>query len=326
MHSALRSRRSGLVVAALAIVQACHPVAYEQTYLRAPHNYAFRDAYPNVDALFNAFDFGHSALYEAELRHPHELGHVVDTELYHKVTTQVLRHPSRVTLDEHAIAPGYTTLAPELAASFEWAHMLHRQLYDILADARIADTDRDARVAEVLRYYQSRRDLALSSAPKSMALMEEQPFSLSLRRAAPSYNALIWSYHWLQMSVYEALLAAPPGRERDALMEKSVATFWEMGATRGRVPSVMPMSPAVAAHFTSRYPEAAAIFDNLHALHDVAGDILASPRIPQSEKRMAFMLALSQYRDGVTAVTTRDEWIAMARAMDVVKMGGTIVP
>ena len=89
---------------------------------------------------------------------------------------------------------------------------------------------------------------------------------------------------------------------------------------------MMPMSPAVAAHFTRRYPEAAAVFDNLHALHDVAGDILASSSIPQAEKRMALMLALSQYRDGVTAVTTRDEWKAMARVMDVAKMGGTIVP
>ena len=53
MHSALRSTRSFLAVAALAIVQACHPVAYEQTYLPASHNFVFRNAYPNVDALFN---------------------------------------------------------------------------------------------------------------------------------------------------------------------------------------------------------------------------------------------------------------------------------
>jgi hypothetical protein len=260
------------------------------------------------------------------LAHASLPGIVPHTVLYHKVTTQVLRHPSRVTLDEHAIAPGYTTLAPELAASFEWAHMLHRQLYDILADARIPDNERDARVARMLRHYQSRPDLALSSVPKSMALMDEQPFSLTLRRAAPSYNSLIWSDHWLQMSIYEALLAAPPGTERDTLIRKPIATFGELVATRGGLPSVMPMSPAVAAHFTTRYPEAAAVFDNLHALHDVVGDILASPRVPRSEKRAALILALRQYRDGVTAVTTRDEWKAMAHAMDVAKMGGTVVP
>jgi hypothetical protein len=102
--------------------------------------------------------------------------------------------------------------------------------------------------------------------------------------------------------------------------------FWKMGATRGGMPSVMPMSPAVATRFTNRYPEAAAIFDNLHALHDVAGDILASANIPQADKRKALMLALSQYRDSVTAVTTRDEWVVMSHAMDVSKMGGNVVP
>ncbi|MEP6733080.1 MAG: hypothetical protein ABJE10_20730 [bacterium] len=292
-----------------------------------PHTITrFRHAYPNVDALFNAFDFGHAALYEAELRHPLELTRVVDTVLYQKVTTRVLAHPSHVTLDEHAIAPGYTTLAPELVATFEWAHMLHRQLYDILADPRMSDAERDVQVADEMRYYCARRDLALSRVPKSMTLMEGQPFSLTARKEAPAYNALIWSYHWLQMAIYEVLLAAPMGTERDALMHRSLAAFWAMGATRGQLPSVMPMSPAIAPRFTERYPEAAAVFDNLHALHDVTGDILASPLVLQSDKRPALLKALTHYQDDVTAATSRDEWKAMARAMDATKMGGVVTP
>ena len=50
-------------------------------------------------------------------------------------------------LDESAIAPDFVKLAPEVSEMFEWAHMLHRQIYDILADERIPDSQRDARVA-----------------------------------------------------------------------------------------------------------------------------------------------------------------------------------
>ncbi|MES2180141.1 MAG: hypothetical protein V4550_19955 [Gemmatimonadota bacterium] len=314
----------GLIVSAT--TASCHPVAYEQTYLRASHNYAFRGQYPRVDALFNAFDFGHAALYERELRHPGTLTHDVDTVLYTLVTTRVLRHPSSVTLDEHAIAPRYATTAPELVEAFEWAHMLHRQLYDVLSDARIADSQRDARVADVMRYYRSRPDLALSSKPKNMALMEGQPFSLSLRRAAPAYNALIWSYHWLQMSLYEALLAAPAGTTRDTLVQRSVDAFWTLALSHGRVPSTMPLSPAIAERFTQRYPDAAAVFDNLHALHDVVGDILASPAVPPARKRAALLVALHQYQDDATLVVSRDDWLMMAREMDSAAMGGRVIP
>ena len=37
---------------------------YEQTYMRASHNWEFRNAYPQADRLFNAFDYGHAILYE----------------------------------------------------------------------------------------------------------------------------------------------------------------------------------------------------------------------------------------------------------------------
>jgi hypothetical protein len=327
MPSVSRAERWWMLAAGLAgLLSGCHAATFEQTYLRASHNYAFREAYPNVDALFNAFDFGHAALYETELRHPNEIARRVDTVLYRRVTEEVLRRPSRVTLDEHAIAPGYATLAPELAASFEWAHMLHRQLYDVLEDPRIPDRERDARVSDVMRYYRSRPDLALSGAPKSMDLMEGQAFSLSFRRSAPAYNSLIWSYHWLQMALYDALLARGPGVSRDALVQQSVATFWAMVASRGQMPAVMPMSPAIAPRFTHRYPEAAIVFDNLHALHDVVSDILASSVVSPSAKRAALLRALREYQDQTTAIMTRDDWASMAAAMGADRMGGVAVP
>jgi hypothetical protein len=84
------------------------------------------------------------------------------------------------------------------------------------------------------------------------------------------------------------------------------------------------MSAAIAPLFTAKYPEAAIIFDNLHSLHDVASDILASPVIPASGKRAAILTALDRYRDATSFVTTRTAWLEMSRAMGLEQMGGAI--
>ncbi|HVX89561.1 MAG TPA: hypothetical protein VG940_11570, partial [Gemmatimonadales bacterium] len=61
--------------------------------------------------------------------------------------------------------------------------------------------------------------------------------------------------------------------------------FRQMLATE-RYPEVMPMTSAVAPVFTTAHPRAAAIFDNLHALHDVISDILLNDAVvPRDQKR-----------------------------------------
>src|SRR6185436_5660002 len=150
---------------------------YDQVYLAASHNWAFRNAFPGVDALFNSFDYGHAKLYETLWRDPGARRETLDDREFRFITRQLLRHPPAVPLDEGAIAPEWEKLAPEVAAMFDWAHMLHRQIYDVWADDRISDAQKDAKVAQLLRYYRSRPALAFSSSPKSMNLMEGQPYS-----------------------------------------------------------------------------------------------------------------------------------------------------
>src|SRR6185295_6347551 len=99
---------------------------YDQAYLAAPHNWAFRGEFPKVDALFNAFDYGHAKLYETLWRDPDAPRPVLDERQFRFITTDLLRHPPTVPLDGGAIAPEWEKLAPEVAAMFEWAHMLHR--------------------------------------------------------------------------------------------------------------------------------------------------------------------------------------------------------
>jgi hypothetical protein len=305
------------------VAQAQTRLYYEQTYLPANHNWAFRSTFPAADRLFNAFDYGHAILYETLWRKPRTASRTLEEKEFDFITKKLLVNPPRVLLDESAIAPEFSKLAPEVLAMFEWAHMLHRQIYDVLADERIKAQDKDARVTEVLQYYRSRPALAFSSRPKDMELMEGQSYSLAFRQNFPKYNGLIWSYHWLQMTLYDALLAGETLADRRSNVALVTSRFWEMlRGGKASLPAMMPMSPAIATRFSARYPEAAIIFDNLHSLHDVVSDILSNPNVPREQKRQTILTAAARYRDGTSHVTSTEEWRSMAVEMGVGNMGG----
>ncbi len=179
----------------------------EQYYLPASHNWVFRNTHRDADRLFNAFDYGHAILYELLWHRPGSATQVLEVGQYDFITRKLLVNPPSLPLEEAAIAPAYSRLVPEAKAMFEWAHLLHRQIYDVLADNRLSESERDAHVARLLAYYRTRPDLAFSTKPKSMTLMEGQPYSLAFRKRFPKFNGLIWGYHWLQVGLYDALLA-----------------------------------------------------------------------------------------------------------------------
>ena len=320
--------RAGLAAAAaLAGVGAtAHAQAnryYEQTYRSGAHSFAFNDAMPQVSYLFNAFDYGHAIGYERLWRSPGTAARELDGREFDYLTKSLLVKPPHVPLDEAAIGPVWSLLAPETLAMFGWAHMLHRQLYDVLVHDRGNPPERDAHVADLLRYYKSRPALAFSSKPKSMDLMEGQPYSLAFRKQNPKFNGLIWSYHWTQMTLYDAMLATDSKEGQEVNANAVVARFWSM--VRGGVdslPTIMPMSPAIAPMFSTAYPEAAIIFDNLHSLHDVASDILSNPSVPRDQKRAMLLKASAAYRDNTTSITTVDEWVSMSTMMSLKEQGG----
>ena len=302
--------------------------AFEQTYLPAGHNWEFRKRYRGADRLFNAFDYGHAVMYETLLSRPlPQAAQRLDGAELTYIVGKVLRDPPDVPLSEHAIGPRYTTLVPELTAMFEWAHMLHRQVYDVWADESLDGARKDAALQQLLRYYRTRPDLAFSTLPKSMDLMEGQSYSRIFRESSPKFNGLIWAYHWLQLALYDALMLSRDGVEARRQVDQTVERFWAMlAAPPSSTPTVMPMAAAIAPTFSARYPELAIVFDNLHSLHDVAADILASSKVPGNEKRKAMLDAAARYRDDVTAITSRAEWLEMSHAMGVERMGGVAVP
>ena len=296
---------------------------YETFYLPASHNWAFRKAYPAADRLFNAFDYGHAILYETLWTAPERAVPELEANQYEYLTTRLLVRPPRVPLEEMAIEPNYGRLVPEARAMFEWAHILHRQAYDVLADARLSPARRDAAMREILRYYRSRPDLRFSERPKGMGLMQEQPYSLTFRQRFPKFNGLIWAYHWLQVGLYEPLVVSESADQRRAMVRAAVDRFRQMlPAAPGGMPYVMPMTAAIAPAFAARYPEFAIIFDNLHSMHDVISDILANPAVPRQRKRAEILAAAARYRDDTTEVMTVDGWLRMSRMMGVENQGG----
>ncbi len=299
---------------------------YDQFYLPDRTNWSFRNNYPAADRLFNAFDYGHSILYETLYRHPNGDPALLEEREYDVITRRLLVDPPRVPGEEAAIEVEYAKLAPEAKAMFDWAHVLHRRVYDIWADERVPVTDKDVRIARVLRYYKRRRDLAFSSVPKNMDLMEGQYYSRAFRDRYPKFNGLIWGYHWLQVGLYEPLVAATTLEQRQTGVLAAVARFRQMlEKPPEHLPRMMPMTAAVAPTFTARYPEIAIIFDNLHAMHDVISDILASPKVPQDRKRAEILTAAARYRDSSSFAMSRQEWSEMANMMGVANMGGPAV-
>ncbi len=296
---------------------------YEQFYQQASHNWEFRNRYQAADRLFNAFDFGHAILYETLWAKPNAPVSELEEKKYNLLTKKVLVSPPRVPLEEAAIEVEYARLAPEAKQMFDWAHILHRQLYDVWADESIPLERKDAEIQRLIAYYKTRRDLAFSSKPKSMELMQEQPYSLAFRKQYPKFNGLIWAYHWLQIGLYEPLIIGKTSEERQAGVRATVARFWQMLENPTRtMPYQMPMTAAVAPEFSKRYEEAAIIFDNLHSMHDVVSDILANDSVPRSRKRAELMRAARLYRDDTSYVMPVDAWRTMAHHMGVENMGG----
>lgn len=328
------SARSKLVLAvgATALLCVASPAqaqwvtTFETFYLQAPHNWTFRNNYENADRLFNAFDYGHAILYETLWTKPEADAARLEETIYNRLTKRVLVRPPNVPLEEVAIEPMYARLAPEAKAMFDWSHILHRQIYDVLADERIDAAGKDAEIARLLAYYRTRPDLAFSRKPKSMELMQEQSYSLAFRQKFPKFNGLIWGYHWFQVGLYEPLMVGKTGEERQAGVRRTVARFWQMlGDPPRTLPHQMPMTAAIAPAFAARYPEAAIIFDNLHSMHDVVSDILANPAVPRSAKRREIMRAAALFRDDSSYVMPVTGWLTMSREMGVENMGGPAV-
>ncbi len=299
----------------------------EQFYLPGGFNWQFLEQFPEAARLFNAFDYGHAVLYETLYTLPSGRREGRLEREYQYLTTDLLVRPPRFAIPEEVVEPRYAKIAWRAKLMFDWAHVLHRQIYDIYSDPGLTRAQQDSLIERATDYYLSRREYAFVSAPKSMALMDEEYYSQAFRKAHPTFNGLIWAYHWLQVGLYEPLVEARNPGEAKAGITATVARFWSMlEAPPAHFPRVMPMTAGVAPRFSAAHPRAAVIFDNLHMMHDIISDILQNDTVPSGRKRKVIYQALSEFQDSTRNVMTMEMWQNMTEHMGgLAAMGGAPV-
>jgi hypothetical protein len=294
----------------------------EQFYYPGGFNWQFLATYSEAARLFNAFDYGHAVLYERLYTKRGRAAPELEKE-YRYLTTDLLVRPPRFAVAEEVVMPTYAKLAWRAKMMFDWAHILHRQIYDTYADERLTPTQRDTLIEQVTDYYLSNRKYAFTDKPKSMALMDEQYFSQTFRKAYPKFNGLIWAYHWLQVGLYEPFIEGQTEPDRKAGVQATVARFWSMlKDPPSHFPKYMPMTSAIAPQFSAAHPRAAVIFDNLHMMHDIISDILAADTIPHESKGGIINDQLDKLQDRSRDVVSMEEWRMMADHMGGVDMMG----
>ena len=308
-----------------ALAQVATP--YISSYMPGRYNWAFRRAYPAVERLSNGVDYSQARLFETLSSASVVPVGRLETAEFVRTTQEVLRDPPRLPVATAAVSSGFARLVPEVQAMLDWAGTLHRQLYDVAADESASQAERDGRIVELLGYYRSRPDLAISSRPKSMDLPDGQLYSLAFRQRFPKYNGLVWTQQWLQLGLLEALGSASSAADRKAQVDATVARFWQM--TRGGAPESMPhlrpMTAAVAPEFARRYPEVGTVLDNVQLLQDVVADILTSREIPRSAKRQEILRAAELFRSDTAFAVSYDASRRIVETIGANNMGGAAV-
>jgi hypothetical protein len=325
----LRHLTRGLVLGLLGTLALHAPAAAqdqrdEQFYYPGSFNWKFLRYYPEGARLFNAFDYGHAVLYETLYTTEDEVTERSLEKEYRYLTTDLLVRPPRLAIAEEAVMPRYAKLAWRAKQMFDWAHILHRQIYDVYSDHGLTRAQQDSLIERATDYYLSRKEYAFLPVPKSMALMDEQYYSQAFRKAYPKFNGLIWAYHWLQVGLYEPFIEARSPDETKAGVQVTLGRFWSMlESPPERFPRVMPMASAVAPKFSAAHPRAAVIFDNLHVMHDIISDILQNDTVPAGTKREVIYSALDEFQDSTRNLMSMEMWRNMAEHMGgLAAMGG----
>lgn len=260
-------------------------------YYRALWNFSLREDLAELDSEFNGVDFGHSNLYEnLLLTGGTDIPAIEDRA--RKETLAFIATKPRINPNEEAIAPTYMKLAWRAQNTFDEAHALHRATYDIMASD---EPHKDRAIRNVLAYYQESA-YAITAKRLDHHRLDQFPFSKTFRSRFPLFNATIWSYHYLQVAVYDPLQAAPDLAAKTQAVRPILTTYRRYLEQPPVAWTFMPLTAELSPSFAARYPEIANIFDNLHMLHDNISDILASEQVPTWDaKRAEIYRVLNQY-------------------------------
>lgn len=249
--------------------------------------YKFGELYPKAQQLLFAFDYGHALVYERLLQNRGQISNPKEFEkkLLNDVVL-ILKNPPHVKVDESDISPKYVYTFPLMVDAFDWSHLLHQFVLDVLATSKDRHAGMNKRINVLFNEYKANKPLAITEVCKTMLFMDGHYFSKDFRRQYPSFNLLIWSYHWFQIKLYEALML-PTRAERDLAVQKTTDDFWQLisDLPDSAEFDMMPETKKEAPTFFKAFPLISASFDNNHMLHDIVSDILTSSKVLQNNMR-----------------------------------------
>jgi len=253
---------------------------------RGPWLWAVYQELPQFYRELNGIDFGHAYLAET-LLHTQDPQQVEQARL--EVLDFIFSAPS-VPPDEDMIAPTLTRMTWEAQKAFNWAHTLHRTVYDLYASDQV--TDKESVLRKIFADYIAKPEAITSHRLDLHGKLWSFPESQSFRNKFRKFNVQIWSYHWLQAATYDVQLPGNAARQRE-LMPKLISHYHGYLKQPPVEWQFMPMMAEGAPKFAARFPEIAAVFDNLHMLHDNIDDILSRPDLyPTLEAKRAAILKI----------------------------------
>ncbi len=246
-------------------------------YKRGRYNF---DVY-NIDALardLNAVAVGHALAYEDLVTGK---AATLETKTYERIDW-VLKNPPKLMPDEAALSPTFGRKYGVLEQVFDWTHVLHAQTIDVLASKKLSEAEKDKEIERLWKFYFESVPYAVTPLPLNMDYLYSQPYSQAFRKTYPRVNGLFWGYHWLQNAMYDTLYRVPLEWQRKSYAV--VGERYHQTELRRTDRRFMPMFGELSPVFAGRYPHIANAFDNLHMLHDMVNDILATPGLTERQK------------------------------------------
>ncbi len=248
-------------------------------YKRGVYNFAITKI-PALNRDMNGVAVGHALAYEALVTGREKS---LETTVWGQID-HVLKNPPAFMPTEKSLSPTFGQKYGVLEQVFDWTHVSHAQTIDLLASPKLDNAAKDTETEKVWDYYKNEgAPFTVTGLPMNMAWLDSQPYSGAFRRKYPKVNALFWGYHWLQTSIYDGLRGKTPDEQKKmyALLGKQYHDVELYDTKRPFMPMMAETSPL----FSAKYPGIANAFDNLHMLHDMVNDILASDWMTDAQKQ-----------------------------------------
>ncbi|RYG45366.1 hypothetical protein EON79_12820 [bacterium] len=251
----------------------------EVFYKRGPYNFAVYGTLESLARDLNGVAVGHAMAYE-DLVSGNAKG--LETTTFVRIDA-VLKHPPKLMPAERFLSPRFARTYAYLEKLFDWTHVLHAQTIDVLASPKLTQNEKDREIEALWRYYKTQVPYTITGLPLNMAYLDSQAYSWKFRRTYPKVNALFWGYHWLQTSIYDLLWRSRTTAEQRA-QYAIVGEQYRKTELYRTDRDFMPMMAETSPEFARRFPEMSNAFDNLHMLHDMVNDILATESFTAAQR------------------------------------------